>query len=129
MVLTWLWVLVHYILYVHLSMFTLHDMLISMPLPCIYDPCIAFHMLLDSSTCMRMCMLGGDISYYCHISFEPHAYDDTLIMFCFHACDMSCALHMPIICSHDMIAMISSNMLYLRATSLHAMIDMTCPID
>ena len=31
---------------------------------------------------------------------------------------------MPIICSHDMIAMISSSMLHLRTTSLHDMISM-----
>ena len=33
-------------------MFTLHDMLIPMPLPCICDPCFALHMMIDSSTCV-----------------------------------------------------------------------------
>ena len=44
--------------------------------------------------------------------------------FCVHACDMSCALSMSIIFSHDMIAMISSSMLHLRTTSLHDLITM-----
>ena len=35
-----------------------------------------------------------------------------------------CALSMPIICSHDMIAMISSSLLHLRTTSLHDLITM-----
>jgi hypothetical protein len=52
------------------------------------------------------------------------AYDDTFILLCVRACDMSCALPMPTICSHDMIAMVSSSMLHLRTTSLHDMIDM-----
>ena len=42
MALTWLWVIVHYISYAHLDMFTLHDMLIPMPLPCICDPCFDY---------------------------------------------------------------------------------------
>ena len=37
---------------------------------------------------------------------------------------MSCAVSMPIICSHDMISMISSSMLHLRTTSLHDLITM-----
>lgn len=37
---------------------------------------------------------------------------------------MSSALSMPIIYSHDMVAMISSSMLHLRTTSLHNLIDM-----
>ena len=81
-------------------------------------------MMIDSSTCMCICKLGGDIACYCHVCFVPHAYDYTMIFLCVHACDMSCALHMPIICSHDMIAMISSSMLHLRTTSLHALIPM-----
>jgi hypothetical protein len=75
-----------------------------------------------------MCIykLGGDIACYCHDFFVPHAYDDTLLISCFCACDMSCALPMPMF-SHDMIAMISSSMLHLRTTSLHDMIAMiTC---
>ena len=54
MTLTWLWVIVHYVLYAHLTMFTLHDMLITMPLPCICDPCFALHMMIDSHTCMYL---------------------------------------------------------------------------
>ena len=105
-------------------MFTLHDMLIPMPLPCICDPCFALHMMLDSSTCMCICKRGGDNTCYCHVCFVPHAYDDTMILLCVRAYDMSCALPMPIICSHDMIAMISSSMLHLRTTSLHDLITM-----
>ena len=54
----------------------------------------------------------------------PHAYDYTMILLCVRACDMSCALPMPIICSHDMISMISSSMLHLRTTSLHDLFPM-----
>ncbi len=105
-------------------MFTLHDMLIPMPLSCICDPCFALHMMIDSSTCMYICKRGGDIVCYCHDCFVPHAYDDTMILICVRACDMSCTLPMPILCSHDMIAMISSSVLHLRSTSLHEMIYM-----
>jgi hypothetical protein len=73
---------------------------------------------------MCICKLGGDIACYCHVCYVPHAYDDTLILPCFRACDMSCAFVMPIICSHDMIAMISSSALHLHSTSLHDMITM-----
>ena len=105
-------------------MFTLHDMLIPMSLPCICDPCFALHMMIGSHTCMCICKLGGDITCYCHVCFGPHAYDDTMILLCVRACDMSCALSMPIIFSHDMIAMISSSMLHLRTTSLNDLITM-----
>ena len=54
----------------------------------------------------------------------PNAYDHALILICDRACDMSCALPMPINCSHDMIAMISSSVLHLRSTSLHDLITM-----
>ena len=124
MTLTWLCVIVNYIFYAHLAMFTLHDMLIPMPLPCICDPCFALHMMIDSSTCMCICKLGGDITCYCHVLFMTHSYDDTFILLCVRACDMSCALPMLIICSHDMITMISSSMLHLRTTSLHDLILM-----
>ena len=105
-------------------MFTLHAMLASMPFPCIHDPCFTLHMMIDSHTCMCICKLGGDIACYCHVCFVPHAYDDTMILLCVRASDMSCALPMPIICSHDMIAMISSSMLHLRTTSLHDLFPM-----
>ena len=124
MALTWLWVIVHYILYAHLAMFTLHDMLIPLPLPCICDPCFALHMMIDSTTCMCICKLGGDIACSWHVSLVIHSYDDTMILLCVHACDMSCALSMLIICSHDMLAMISSSVLHLRSTSLHDLISM-----
>lgn len=100
-------------------MFTLHDMLIPMLLPCICDPCFALHMMIDPSTCMCICKLGGDIACSCYVS-----YDDTMILHCARARDMSCAFLISIICSHDMIAMISSSVLHLRSTSLHDMIDM-----
>ena len=62
--------------------------------------------------------------FSCHVSFVIHSYDDTLILLCNRACGMSCALPMPIICSHEMIAMISSRMLHLRTTSLHDLLPM-----
>src|ERR1041384_7559637 len=36
--LTWIWVLYHFLLNSHISMFTLHDILIHMPLTCMCDP-------------------------------------------------------------------------------------------
>lgn len=81
-------------------------------------------MMIDSHTFMGICKLGGDIACCCHVPFVTHPYDDTMILLCVRACDMSCALSMPIICSRDMIAMISSSVLHLRYTSLHDMIDM-----
>ena len=105
-------------------MFTLHDLPIPMPFPCICDPCFDLHMMIDSHTFMCICKLGGDITCYCHVCFVPHAYDHTMILLYVRACDMSCALSMLIICSHDMIAMISPSVLHLRSTSLHDMIDM-----
>ena len=92
-------------------MFTLHDMLITMPLPCICDPCFALHMTIDSHTCMCICKLGGDIICHCHVCFVPHSYDDTMILLCVCACDMSCALSLPTICTHDMIDLIASHMM------------------
>ena len=80
--------------------------------------------MIDSNTCMCICKLDGDITCYCHVPFMTHSYDYTMILLCVRACDMSCALPMPIICSHDMIAMISSSMLHLRTTSLHDIITM-----
>ena len=53
-----------------------------------------------------------------------HSYDDTFILLCVRACDMSCAFPMPIICSHYMIAMMSSSVLHLRTTSMHDLISM-----
>ena len=124
MALTWLWVIVHYIFYAHLAMFTLHDMLITMPLPCFCDPCFALQTTIDSSTVMCICKLGGDIACYCHVPLVTHTYDDTLTMICLRACDMSCALPISTICSRDMIPMISPSVLHLCSTSLHDMIDM-----
>jgi hypothetical protein len=69
-------------------------------------------------------MLGGVINCNCHACYVSHAYDDTLILLCVRAYDMSCALPIPTICSHDMIAMISSSALHLHSTSLHDMITM-----
>ena len=63
----------------------------------------------------------------------PHCYshmvsrqyiDDIFLISCFHACDMSCPLFMPTICTHDMLAMIPSSMLHLRTTSLLDLIAM-----
>ena len=47
-------------------------------------------------------------------------------MCCFHACDMPCALFMPTICTHDMLAMTPSSMFHLRTTSL---LDLIAMID
>ena len=105
-------------------MFTLHDMLITMPLPCICDPCFALHMMIDSSTRMCICKLGRDTACSCHVPFVHHSYDDSFILLCVRACDMSCALSMPSICTHDMIVMIYSSVLHLRSTSLHDLITM-----
>ena len=105
-------------------MFTLHDMLIPMPLSCICDPCFALHMMIDSSTYMCICKLGGDIACYCHVPPMTRSYDDTTILLCVRACDMSCALPISTIYSHDMIAMIYSSVLHLRSTSLHDLIYM-----
>ena len=80
--------------------------------------------MIDSSTCMCICKLGGDSACYCHVPFVTHSYDDTIFLLCVRACDMSCTLPMPILCSHDMIAMISSSVLHLRSTSLHDLITM-----
>ena len=62
MALTWLWLIVRYVSFAHIAMFTLHDMSIPLPLPCICDPCFALHMMIDSHTCMCICMLGGVIA-------------------------------------------------------------------
>jgi len=124
MALTWLWILVYYVSFAHISMFTLHALLIPMPLPCISDPFFALHMMIDSSTCMCICKLGGDIACYCHVPPMTHTYDDTMILLCVRACDMRCALPMPLICSHHVIVMISSSMLHLRTTSLHDLITL-----
>ena len=80
--------------------------------------------MIDSSTHMCICKLGGDIVCSCHVYFVPNAYDHALNLICDRACDMSCALPMPFNCSHDMIAMISFSMLHLRTTSLHDLITM-----
>src|SRR4051812_40621752 len=55
---------------------------------------------------------------------SSHAYDDTMILICVRACDMSCTLPMSIIRSHDMFAMIYSSVLHLRSTILHDLITM-----
>ena len=124
MALTWLWVIYHFSLYSHISMFTMLDIIIHMPLSCICDPCFALHMMIASSTCMCICKLGGDIACYCHVPLTTHSYDDTMILLCVRACDMSCVLSMPIISSHDMIAMIYSSVLHLCSTGLHDLITM-----
>ena len=85
-------------------MFTLHDMIIHMTLPCICDTCFALHMMIDSTTSMCICKLGGAISCYFHVLPMTHASDDTMTLLCARAWDMSCAFPISIICSHDMIA-------------------------
>ena len=69
-------------------------------------------------------MLGGDPFCFCHVYHVPHAIDAILLISCLHACDMSRAIFMPTICTHDMLAMIPSSMLHLRTTSMLALIAM-----
>ena len=62
---------------------------------------------------------------HCYLHMVSRQYiDDILLISCFHACDMSCELFMPTICTHDMLAMIPSSMLHLRTTSLLDVIAM-----
>ena len=62
---------------------------------------------------------------YCYLHVASHQYiDDILLMSCFHACDMLCALFMTIICTHDMLDMIPSSILHLCTTSSHHLIAM-----
>ena len=62
---------------------------------------------------------------HCYLHMDSHQYiDDIFLISCFHACAMSCELFMPTICTHDMLAMIPSSMLYLRTTSLLDLIAM-----
>ena len=62
---------------------------------------------------------------HCYLHMASRQYiDDILLISCLHASDMSCALSITTICTHDMLDMIPSSMLHLRTTSLHDMIDM-----
>ena len=148
--LTQLWAIYHLSHYAHYIVFTLHVMPLSMPLPCNCHPCLHLHVIQHYTTSMCICMLGGDPCCYCHVYHVPdaiadccvgrvimsHCYlhmasrqyiDDILLISCFHACDMSCALDMITICTYDMIAMITSSTLHLRTTSLLDLITMiTC---
>lgn len=99
-------------------------MLASMPLPCNCDPCLHLPIIHHYATPMCICMLGGDPCCYCHVYHVPHAIDAILLISCLHACDMSCALFMTTICTHDILDMITSSMLHLRTTSLLALIHM-----
>ena len=84
-------------------------------------------MIHHYDTPMCICMLGGDPCCYCHVYHVPHAIDAILLISCLYACEMSCALYMPTICTHDMLAMIPSSTLHLRTTSLLDLITMiTC---
>ena len=98
LVLTRLWAIYHLSPYAHFTVFTLHVILASMPLPCNCDPCLHLPMIHNYATPMCICMLGGDHCYYCHVYHVPHAIDAILRISSFHACDMSCALFMPTIC-------------------------------
>ena len=77
MALTWLWVVVHYILYAHLAMFTLHDMPIPMPLPCICDPCLHYTwwliLILVCSICIHIMLYTITIpSWWMTCSYTMH---------------------------------------------------------
>ena len=128
-------------------MFTLHAMPLYMILPCNCDPCLHLPMIHYYATPMCICMLGGDPCCYCHVYHVPHTIvdscvgrvmmfhchlhmtscqynGDTLFISCFHACSMPCALCMPTIWTHDMIAMITSSILHLCTASLHDLFPM-----
>ena len=114
---------------------------------CICDPRLHLPMIHYYVTPMCICMLGGDPRCYCDVYHVPHAIDpccvgrviiyhcylhmasrqyidDTLLISCLHTCDMSCALFMTTICTHDMLDMIPSSMLHLCTTSSHHLIAM-----
>ena len=122
--LTRLWAIYHLSPYAHFLVFTLHVILASMPLPCNCDPCLHLPMIHHYATLMCICMLGGDPCCYCHVYHVPHAIGAILLISCLYACEMSCALYMPTICTHDMLAMIPSSTLHLRTTSLLDLIAM-----
>ena len=122
--LTRLWAIYRLPPHAHTIVFTLHVMLASMPLPCNCDPCLHLPMMHHYDTPMCICMLGGDPCCYCHVYHVPHAIDVILLISCLHACDVSCALFMTTICTHDILNMIPSSTLHLRTTSLLALITM-----
>src|SRR6266496_4663213 len=78
-------------------------MLITMPLPCICDPCFALHMMIDSSTCMCICKLGGDIACCCRVPLV----------------DSTSMLHLRATSLHDMTPMLA----YVASPMIH-----TCSI-
>ena len=73
--LTRLWAIYRLSLHAHFTVFTLHAMLASMPLPCNCDPCLHLPMIHHFTTRMCICMLGGDPCWYCHVYHVPHAID------------------------------------------------------
>src|SRR3954471_22171006 len=72
----------HSLLHSHISMFTLHDILIPIPLTCMCDPCLHLHQSYHPMSYMCICMLGGDFRSYCHVIYVPH----TFHMLCTHYC-------------------------------------------
>ena len=82
MALTWIWVLYHFLLNSHISMFTLHYILIHMPLTCMCDPCLHLHISHHPMPYLCDCMLVGDFRLYCHVICVPHAFH----MLCTHYC-------------------------------------------
>ena len=123
--LTRLWAIYHLLCYVHFPVFTLHAMPLSMTLPCNCDPCLHLPMIHHVATHMCICIFGGDPCCYCHVYHVPHAIDAILLISCLYACEMSCALFMTTICTHDMFDMIPPSTLHLRTTSL---LDLTTMI-
>ena len=99
------------------SLLHLITMLASMPLPCNCDPCLHLPMIHHYATSMCICMIGGDPCCYCHVYHVPHAIDAIFLISSFHGCAMPCELFMHNICTHDMLAMISTSTLHLRTTS------------
>ena len=79
LVLTRLWAIHHLLLYAHFSVFTLHDTLVSMTLPCNCDPCLHLHMIHHYPTSMCICMLGGDPCCYRHVPYMLHAIIDSCV--------------------------------------------------
>ena len=88
------------------------------------DTCCYWHALCVPYAIIASCV-GRVMLFKCYLHRTPCQYNDTTLLISFsHARDMSCALCMPTICTHDTISMMTSSMLHLRTTSLHNLITM-----
>ena len=91
------------------------------------DPCLHLPMIHQYATSMCICMLGGDPCCYYHVYHVPHAIDaccvgrvmiphcylhmasrqyidDILLIYCLHACDMSCESYVSASKGHNCMA-------------------------